>query len=65
MLVCERHNVLILTPRYSHPVDNKQLLSQRTKAIIHQLTTMLSTSKNVLYPGHNHLLTTSADDHTL
>ena len=23
---------------------------------------MLSTSKNVLFPGHNHLLTTGADD---
>ena len=23
---------------------------------------MLATSKNVLFPGHNHLLTTSADD---
>ena len=29
------------------------------KAIIHQLTTMLATSKNVLFSGHNHLLTTS------
>ena len=26
---------------------------------------MLSTSKNVLFPDHNHLLTTSADDPTL
>ena len=26
---------------------------------------MLSTSKNVLFPGHNHLLTTSADDPAL
>ena len=29
------------------------------------LCTMLATSKNVLCPGHNHLLTTSADDPTL
>ena len=35
------------------------------KATIHQLTTMLATSKNVLFPGHNHLLTTSTDDPTL
>ena len=28
-------------------------------------TTMLSTSKNVLFPGHNHLLTTGADDQIL
>ena len=32
------------------------------KATIHQVTTMLATSKNVLYPGHNHLLTTGADN---
>ena len=25
---------------------------------IHQVTTMLATSKNVHFPGHNHLLTT-------
>ena len=31
----------------------------------HQLITMLSTSKNVLFPGHNHFLTTGADDPTL
>ena len=35
------------------------------KATVHQVTTMLSTSKNVLFPGHNHLLTTGADDPTL
>ena len=32
---------------------------------IHQVTTMLATSKNVLFPGHNHLLTTSTDDPSL
>ena len=32
------------------------------KNTIHQVTTMLSTSKNVPFPGHNHLLTTGADD---
>ena len=35
------------------------------KATIHQLTTMQSTSKNVLFPGHNHRLTTGVDDTTL
>ena len=35
------------------------------KATIHQLITMLATSKNVLLPGHNHLLTISADDPTI
>ena len=39
--------------------------AQRKKATIHQLTTMLSTFKNVLFPGHNHLQTTGVDDPTL
>ena len=33
-------------------------------ATIHQVTTMLATSK-VLFPGHNHLLTTGTDDPSL
>ena len=41
------------------------VLTQRIKATIHQLTTMLSTSKNNLFPGHNHLLNTGTDDPTL
>ena len=36
-------------------------MAQGPKATIHQLTTMLSTSKNVQFSGHNHLLTTSTD----
>ena len=32
------------------------------KTTSHQVTTMLATSKNVLFPGHNHLLTIGADD---
>ena len=35
------------------------------KATMHQVTTMLATSKNVLFPDHNHLLTTATDDHSL
>ena len=35
------------------------------KATIQQVTTMLATPKNVLFLGHNHLLTTSTDDRTL
>ena len=31
-------------------------LAQHKKAIVHQLTTMLSTSKNVLFLGHSPLL---------
>ena len=30
------------------------------KATIHQVTTMLATSKNVIFPGHNHLLPTGS-----
>ena len=55
------------------------ILSQQTKAddhetwrdtaqksqVIHQVTTMLATSKNVLFPGHKHLLTTGTDDPSL
>ena len=32
------------------------------KAAIHQVTTVVATSKNVLFPGHNPLLTTSTYD---
>ena len=35
------------------------------KGTIHQVTSVLGTSKIVLFPGHNHLLTTSSDDPTL
>ena len=37
----------------------------RKKATVHQVTTMLATSKNILFPGHNHLLTTGTDDWAL
>ena len=36
-----------------------------TKKPLHQVTTMLLTSTNIQFPGHNHLLTTGADDLTL
>ena len=36
--------------------------SVRKKAPIHEVTTMLAISKKVLFPGHNHLLTTGTDD---
>ena len=35
------------------------------KATIYQVTTMPATSKSVLFPGHNHLLTIGTDDITL
>ena len=31
---------------------------------MHQVTTMLATSNNVLFLGNNHLLTTGTDDPT-
>ena len=40
-------------------------IQQVTTMLIHQVTTMLATSKNVLFPCHNHLLTTGADDPSL
>ena len=41
------------------------MLSLCKKATIHQVTTVLATSKNVLFPGHNHMLTTGTDDLSL
>ena len=51
-------------------VKNKELSKELAcklckKATIQQVTTMLATSKNVLFPGHNHLLTTGTDDPSL
>ena len=45
----------------------KQQMSNNTeqKATMQQVTTMIATSKNLLFPSHNHLLTTGADDPTL
>ena len=37
-------------------------MTLRNKNTVHQVTNMLSTSKNVLFPGPNHLLNTGADD---
>ena len=37
-------------------------ITLRKQATIHQLTTMLATSQNVLFPGHSHLLTTGPND---
>ena len=39
--------------------------AQLKKATMNQVTTMLATSKKVLFPDHNHLLTTSTDDPSL
>ena len=63
--------LLVLQPYISFTITYRLLISptfywhHAKKATIHQVTTMLATSKNVLFPGHNHLLTTSADDPSL
>ena len=52
----------------THPAEitwDLNVLHCTKKAAIHQVTTMLVTSKNVLFPGHNHLLTTGTDDPSL
>ena len=35
------------------------------KATIHQVATMLATSRHVLFPGHNHLLRTGTAEPSL
>ena len=54
-------SILIIQPQDKHKV----LLSPSKKATIHQVTTMIATSKNVLFSGHNHLLTTGTADPSL
>ena len=51
---------VLLTACLHHALRYRALRKKRH--YIHQLTTMLSTSKNVLFPGHNHLLNTGTDD---
>ena len=64
------HNFLVVLTngrivRHTHTHVVKNVTYTGQTATIHQLTTMLSTSKNILFPGHNHLLTTSGDDPSL
>ena len=60
----ELHPVLFVIHETAH--GQLPLLDHMTgqKTTIHRLATMLSTSKYVLYLGHNHLLTTGSDDLT-
>ena len=53
------HNIIYLHA-LGYAVHMYKLLHKT--ATMHQVTTMLATSKNVLFPGPNHLLTTGADD---
>ena len=52
-LVCSWYFVLVIS------------LTLCKKATFHLVMTMLATSKYVLFPGHNHLLTTGTDDPSL
>ena len=61
VLGANSHTGMIIFPTSQ---DNQQV-SRGKKAIIHQVTIMLATSKNVLYQGHNHLLATGANDPSL
>ena len=67
LCVCINRHPEVLNSHIATPWHNKltQYQSLCAKATIHQVTTMLATSKNVLFPGHNHLLTTGTDDPTL
>ena len=53
-------DLLILSNILSTPPQKKK--KKKKKKTIHQVTTLLATSKDILFPGHNQLLTTSADD---
>ena len=59
------HRYRALTDKLFHYVSvltAYNTLSLLKNATINQVTTMLATCKNVLFPGNNHLLTTSTDD---
>ena len=49
---------------YKHLVRWKALNLKLKPETIHQVTSARATSKNVQFPGHNHLLTTYAVDRT-
>ena len=53
----------ILYSQASIVIHNTRLLHALCKNVtIHLVTTMLATFKNVLFPGHSHLLTPGIDD---
>ena len=58
--VISQFKILQLFPKQK--VCKSENNTQCKKATIHQVTTMLATSETVLFPGHNHLLTTGTDD---
>ena len=61
-LLCGKY-VQIDSKDHSGPYLEASLYKSQGKQVtIHHITTMLATSKNVVFPGHNHLLTTGTDD---
>ena len=46
-------------------IEKQNFSLGKKKNTIHQVTTKLSTSKNVLFPGHSQVLATGADDPSL
>ena len=65
--VGELHSLLYFTMFTFNDVItiHDSIVHTAQKDTIHQVTTMLATSKNVLFPGHNHLLATGTDDPSL
>ena len=74
-LIYSLHLKYMASDNFAHKISKPQtytmILSRyfnthyANKHTIHQVTTMLATFKHVIFPDHNHLLTTSADDPTL
>ena len=70
--ICTIYQLVILLECLNYRSDIKELTvchfnnTLHKKATIHQVTTMLATSKHVLFSSHNYLLTTTGtDDPTL
>ena len=60
--LCPQNNEYLTEWQLIVLVDVYFAFSTAQKATIHQVTTMLATSENVLFPGHNRLLITGTDD---
>ena len=67
---CYLHSEVILNPSITLSMIKRclcclMIMSLPNKVTMHQVATMLATSKTVQFPGQNHLLTTSTDDPSL